>query len=194
VEASPTIRATNPARSTILSFPASQPQRYPRRCPKQAALNHSERGAPDSRQRFLQGCCHRACIGCLLTGQRPFQPRPAQPIRRLPKFQVPRFPSFCQFAARSLPLVQSTEQLFRLGSQDQPDILLLCVVDGGAEIIVGANNDPRDEQFADRIASPDHPNGVAVGRDGKENMPLLRPPGELPSLHCVRRTNFRTAM
>src|SRR5215831_13007950 len=103
VEASPPKRVTSQARKPVLSFsPPSLPQRYPRRCPKEPTPNRSERGAPDSRQHFRKDYRAQERIGRSWLWQRPSQLRPAQPIRLHPSFLLPRFPEFCQPAARPL--------------------------------------------------------------------------------------------
>src|SRR5262249_6122834 len=105
-------------------------------------------------------------IGRSWPWKRQSQLQTAQPIPRVPILVLPRFP--CSFH-----LLHLTQQLFRLGSQDQLDPPFFNLLDGGCEITLGERDDTRHEQITDSITPPHHANGVVAGRDGNEDISLL---------------------
>src|SRR5262249_12609973 len=86
------------------------------------------------------------------------------------------FPDFLALGSRHrepFHLLHLTQQLFRLGSQDQLDPPFFNLLDGGCEITLGERDDTRHEQITDSITPPHHANGVVAGRDGNEDISLL---------------------
>src|SRR5262249_41683049 len=146
VEASPPMRVTSPGhRPIFLLSPRSLLHRYARRCPKEATPNRLARDAPDNPQQLLK----IPAIGLVSDvhgfGKDHLSSSLFNPFIITPVFYFPDFLNPVRSRRDPFYLLHFTEQLFRLGSQDQFEPALFDIVHGGCEITVGQSTDSGDE-------------------------------------------------